>query len=945
MNVSNRTLEALVALGAKIEPILEPVPYPFAVTADRLAINKPCRYSKLLMWNMVKYRKLIYLDSDLLVLQSIDDLFQRPQLSAAPDTLPPDKFNSGLMVVEPNRAMFKDMLSKIATLISPNVGDQGFLNSYFSSWYQQGPLHHIDYTYNALVRISVSPGWRLFIEPKLKVLHFSGNTKPWNMMVDRQFPTTRAFDHRWWEVYDDVYSILHRQALKASSKSSSASSSFNSRSTLDTTAAAAAAAAAAAESAGGGGGGGGGGSLEGVATAARLAAAAAAAAGSPSEPPQLAPQCQRNYMAYARKPPITDKFSVIINCFDRFDLMLYFVRRYARFEFVHKVYIVWGNTRVTPFHPSFFNVSKPVEILYSGIDSLNDRFKPIRSLETEAVLMCDDDIEVHSGALRVAFERWQEEKYRLVGFFPRAHYREVNGPRKGHMTYVLTPRQEYSIVLTKMFLMHGDYLRAYTCIMPQRVREYVERNKNCEDITMNFVVTQLSGLPPLLMEDPTKLDYGTSSGLSSRGSHDNSRSVCMNDIAIMLGYMSLRNTSEAVTYFERDKMVKVVRRRRLSTAAHMVFEPVFDAFEHRGSKQFLKQLTFQHPLITTEIAEVPTHSVNRHVMCIKGDNDEDMDDPSRNQYTLLDFASVPPDAGHLSGSTFIAHSQWGFEGRFTLLHLTSSLATWRRSHGCFGPARLMLFQDGMLRTQVSAWASNLLKAVLGPGAAPPFKPPDGVTPQCLESAVVLRQRDTFNADECSSDAQELRRIVRAFCHTRVPAVPSAEDPPALLGEEGMDVRIAFAGDADNWARMPWLNFSLAATWIRQECAVFSLSCEVATVPRGEFCRVKVLGLGRADIVIGPWGDRAMDNIIFLLPGTAVLELYPSNAHEEDRKTAKLEAECLDLAYEQMRMDVAMKDVLSWVSKHLETLGRRQKGGKEDSEPTFLESCVHRNLRY
>ncbi|CAI5952472.1 unnamed protein product, partial [Closterium sp. NIES-65] len=70
MNVSNRTLESLVALGAKIEPILEPVPYPFAVTADRLAINKPCRYPKLLTWNMVCYlphRKRIYLDLDLLV--------------------------------------------------------------------------------------------------------------------------------------------------------------------------------------------------------------------------------------------------------------------------------------------------------------------------------------------------------------------------------------------------------------------------------------------------------------------------------------------------------------------------------------------------------------------------------------------------------------------------------------------------------------------------------------------------------------------------------------------------------------------------------------------------------------------------------------------------------------------------------------------------------------
>lgn len=75
---------------------------------------------------------------------------------------------------------------QVATLLSPNVGDQGFLNSYFKGWYQQGPEHHIDYTYNALVRISVNPGWKQFIEPNLRILHFSGNTKPWNMMVDKQ---------------------------------------------------------------------------------------------------------------------------------------------------------------------------------------------------------------------------------------------------------------------------------------------------------------------------------------------------------------------------------------------------------------------------------------------------------------------------------------------------------------------------------------------------------------------------------------------------------------------------------------------------------------------------------------------------------------------------------------------------------------------------------------
>lgn len=43
LNVSNRTLDSLRSLGAKIWPITKPVPYPFAITADRMAINKPCR--------------------------------------------------------------------------------------------------------------------------------------------------------------------------------------------------------------------------------------------------------------------------------------------------------------------------------------------------------------------------------------------------------------------------------------------------------------------------------------------------------------------------------------------------------------------------------------------------------------------------------------------------------------------------------------------------------------------------------------------------------------------------------------------------------------------------------------------------------------------------------------------------------------------------------------
>eukprot|EP00271_Cylindrocystis_brebissonii_P022200 TRINITY_DN840_c0_g2_i1.p1 TRINITY_DN840_c0_g2~~TRINITY_DN840_c0_g2_i1.p1 ORF type:complete len:1006 (+),score=150.73 TRINITY_DN840_c0_g2_i1:961-3978(+) len=875
MNVSNRTLEALQVLGAKIEPITDPVKYPFAITSDRLAINKPCRYSKLLMWNMVQYKKMVYLDSDLLVIDNIDELFERPQMAAVPDTLPPDKFNSGLMVVEPNRAVFRDMLNKVATTISPNVGDQGFLNSYFADWYKQSADHHLPYTYNALVRISRSPAWKHFIAPGLKVLHFSGNTKPWNMMVDRQFPTTRQFDHMWWSVYDDVYARLGRATMEKSNDTNKL-------------------------------------------------------------PAQLSPQCRRDSMAFARGHLVKDKLSVVMNCFDRFDLMVYMVRRYAALDFVYKIYIVWGNTHITPFKPSYFNISKPIEILYSGIDSLNDRFKPIPSLETEAILMCDDDIEVKVDALRVAFERWRESPYRLVGFFPRAHYRD---PKTRQLVYVLTPKQEYSIVLTKMFLMHADYLRSYTCTIPQALRDYVDYYKNCEDIAMNFLVTQLSGQPPLLMEDTTKLDYGTTSGLSSRGSHDFSRSVCMNDIEGMLGYMSLRNSSEVVTFFDRDKAIHISSRRSPARALASAFLPIFNPDEHRSSLQFMGPLHFleRHPF--ADVAVVPSEATQGEILCIQGNNEHRPSDTHTNRYALFSYGSIPQDAIQLSGTTFIIHSPQGFEGRFTMLNLVSGFLPWRAEHGCFGPSRVILYQDGLGKTQLEAWSAMVIKALLGQNAQA-YMPPSSTTPVCLENAVVARQRDTMELDGCNPDLPTMRRTVHEFCRS----LPNRGRAVHILDDTDANVRLAFVGDPSSWQKLAWFNYTSIEQTIVQECAEMGLSCQVTLVPRGDFCAVKVLGLSRADVMIGPWGDRAMDNAVFLQPGTAVLELVPASAHQDERAAAKKETLCLDLRYDQLFSHLGPEALIAWVSKQLDNLGRRGRRYREE-EPTFLEQCMTRTLRY
>ncbi|CAI7753611.1 unnamed protein product [Closterium sp. NIES-54] len=154
----------------------------------------------------------------------------------------------------------------------------------------------------------------------------------------------------------------------------------------------------------------------------------------------------------------------------------------------------------------------------------------------------------------------------------------------------------------------------------------------------------------------------------------------------------------------------------------MVIESVTDAFEHRGSKQFLKQLTFQHPLITTDIAQVPTHTRYVHQERQRRGHGRPIAQPR-----LSTPSSSPP-----------PHS--------------------------------------LPHSQISAWANNLLKAVLGLGAASPFKPLNGVTPQCLalENAVVLRQRDTFNASDepCAS-------LLHQFTNHSLPP-PLCSPPPYPL---------------------------------------------------------------------------------------------------------------------------------------------------------------------
>jgi len=158
-------------------------------------------YTKLRVFGLAECDKLVYLDADMLILENIDHLFERPHMSAtnAGGMLPEKShwkhMNSGLFVATPSTSLLMNMLSQVGnievltsggTAEKPNFGsDQDFLNAYYHDWPERAELHldhkynilhyHLD-AYNRHFGYTLVPGTR-----RVAVVHYGSYLKPWNL--------------------------------------------------------------------------------------------------------------------------------------------------------------------------------------------------------------------------------------------------------------------------------------------------------------------------------------------------------------------------------------------------------------------------------------------------------------------------------------------------------------------------------------------------------------------------------------------------------------------------------------------------------------------------------------------------------------------------------------------------------------------------------------------
>lgn len=180
-------------------------------------------FTKLHCWTLVQYSKCVFMDADTLVLSNIDELFDREELSAAPDPGWPDCFNSGVFVYRPSMETYGKLLQYCTEHGSFDGGDQGVLNGYFGDWSTADISKHLPFIYNlsSIAIYTYLPAFKQY-GGNAKVVHFLGKTKPWSYTFDteakqisgsvQEATSHHTFLMDWWILYsNDVVPMLQEQ--------------------------------------------------------------------------------------------------------------------------------------------------------------------------------------------------------------------------------------------------------------------------------------------------------------------------------------------------------------------------------------------------------------------------------------------------------------------------------------------------------------------------------------------------------------------------------------------------------------------------------------------------------------------------------------------------------------------------------------------------------------
>ena len=269
--------------------------------------------------------------------------------------------------------------------------------------------------------------------------------------------------------------------------------------------------------------------------------------------------------------PYGSTFTIRVNTFRRNHMLKGFLQHFASCPNVEAVQVVWSDQENKP--PSLTDWALPltseqldkVQFEEQPTDSLNNRFRALLPVPTPAVLSLDDDLEIPCSTLDFAYSVWQAAPHSLVGFTPRLVTWDAGGAAAagegeteekergsggtgGSYRYQSSFKYvwwhgRYNLILTKCCFLHRDFLSLYFSSLSPATLDYIDQKRNCEDIAMQFVVSNYTGGAPPVWVQAKFTDHGQTSGISKGQDHARERSACVGRLVNEFGQLPLTTTA------------------------------------------------------------------------------------------------------------------------------------------------------------------------------------------------------------------------------------------------------------------------------------------------------------------------------------------------------------------------------------------------------------------
>jgi lipopolysaccharide biosynthesis glycosyltransferase len=193
-------------------------------------------WTKLTIWKFEQYRRLVWLDADMLAVRNMDELFDievDPKSIAAvpqcacngmrfesfPAYFKPENciyhglpghlrlFNAGLLVITPSTRLYDEFVNALheLDLSRQHFAEQDMLNGYFADRW-----HALDYSYNATIGISRAHPeiWSL---DTVKNIHYAGE-KPWHRDMETAEAQQSPIFHLnkiWWDIRQEAFARIY----------------------------------------------------------------------------------------------------------------------------------------------------------------------------------------------------------------------------------------------------------------------------------------------------------------------------------------------------------------------------------------------------------------------------------------------------------------------------------------------------------------------------------------------------------------------------------------------------------------------------------------------------------------------------------------------------------------------------------------------------------------